>query len=168
MALTALFTAVLCVAAPFSIMVGPIPISLASLVIYIAAGSLGWKLSALSVVLYIILGAVGLPVFSYFEGGFHKIAGLTGGYIIGYIPCALVTGVAAGIFRWKLRRFVLGMVIGTALLYTCGMVWYMLQSGSSLLVSFALCVSPFLIGDVLKIIIASVITPKLRKSLSVV
>ena len=84
--LTALFAAILCVAAPFSIPVGPIPITLATFAIYLAAIVLGKKYGTLAVVIYILLGAVGLPVFSGFSGGFQKIVSATGGYIIGYIP----------------------------------------------------------------------------------
>jgi len=164
MVFTALFAAVLCVVAPFSLGV-PVPLSFATLVIYIAAGSLSWKCGVLSVVLYVMLGAVGLPVFSNFRGGFHMVAGLTGGYIIGYIPLALATGVITEMFEKKIWAHVFAMVIGTILLYTIGTAWFMLQSGNSLAVSLALCVTPFLIGDVLKIAVASVTAPKLRNAL---
>ena len=163
MAFTAVFAAVLCVVAPFSIGV-PVPLSFATLVIYIAAGSINWKYSATAVLLYIMIGAVGLPVFSNFRGGFQMIAGFTGGYIIGYIPLALATGLIPVVLRQKkLWAFILAMVIGTVLLYTVGTAWFMLQTGNSLLVSLALCVTPFLIGDAIKIVVASIIAPQLRK-----
>jgi len=165
MVFTALFTAVLCAVAPFSIAIGPIPLSFATLAIYLAAGSLGWKYGAMSVVLYVMLGALGVPVFSNFEGGFHKIVGATGGFIIGYIPCALATGLIASVFRNKLWSYALGMVIGTVLLYTCGTAWFMLQSGNSLAVSLGLCVTPFLIGDAMKIIVACITALQLRSVL---
>ena len=167
MVFTALFAAVLCAVAPFSIAIGPIPLSLATLVIYLSAGALGWKYGSLSVVLYVMLGAIGLPVFSNFEGGFHKIAGLTGGFILGYIPCALMTGLIPQIFHKKQWSYALGMAIGTVLLYTCGIMWFMLQTGNALAVSLALCVTPFLPGDTIKIVLACIAAPKLRNSLSV-
>ena len=163
---TALFTAILCVVAPFSISVGPIPLSFATLVIYIAAGSLNWKLSALSVMLYIALGAIGVPVFSNFEGGFYKIAGLTGGFIIGYIPLALATGFSMELAGGKLFFFISGMVIGTVLLYTLGTAWFMLQSGATLTVALMGCVVPFLIGDAIKIAAACAIVPQLRRAIA--
>jgi len=166
MVLTALFAAVLCAAAPFSIEIGPIPLTLATLVIYLAAGILGWKRGVIAVLIYVALGAIGLPVFSRFEGGFHKVAGVTGGFIIGYIPCALAAGFFVDIFRGKIWSFVLGMVIGTVLLYTCGTVWFMFQTGSTLVLSLALCVTPFLFGDALKIVLATIIAPQLRKALT--
>ena len=165
MVVTALFAAVLCAVAPFSVLIGPIPLSFATLVIYIAAGSLNWKYGAISVVLYVALGAIGLPVFSNFEGGFHKIAGMTGGFIVGYIPLALLTGLFVDIFKGKRLFFVFGMVIGTVLLYSCGVAWFMLQSGASLVTALMACVTPFLIGDSIKIIVACIVAPQLRSAL---
>ena len=165
MAFTALFAAVLCAVAPFSVAIGPIPLSFATLVIYLAAGTLGWKYGVLSVALYIALGAVGLPVFSSFSGGFHKIAGVTGGFIIGYIPLALAAGIFAEFPKKTRLLYTLGMVIGTILLYTCGIAWFILQTGSSLGAALLACVTPFLIGDAIKIIIACIVAPQLRGAL---
>ena len=166
MVFTALFAAVLCAVAPFAINIGPIPLSFATLVIYLAAGALGWKHSVLAVLLYVALGAVGVPVFSNFRGGFHMIAGATGGFIIGYIPCAFATGAIIMVFRGKVWAYALGMVIGTALLYTCGTAWFMVQSGNPLAASLMMCVTPFLPGDAIKIIIACIAAPQLRNALS--
>ena len=164
---TALFAAVLCAVAPFSITIGPIPLSFATLVIYLAAGSLNWKYGVTAVVLYVMLGAIGLPVFSNFEGGFHKIAGVTGGFIIGYIPLALATGLFVELSKGNRWSFILGMVIGTVLLYTCGVAWFMLQTGLSLAAALIACVAPFLIGDSIKIIIAWLVAPQLRKAIPI-
>ncbi|MGI6269665.1 MAG: biotin transporter BioY [Candidatus Howiella sp.] len=152
---TALMTALLCVAAPFTIPTGIIPISLASFVVYLAAAILGAKKGVLCVLLYILLGAAGLPVFSGFAGGLGKIAGPTGGYIVGYIFCALIVGLISD--RWGTRLWVYpaAMAAGTAVLYAFGTVWFMAQSGSGLAASLALCVVPFLVGDIVKIIVAS-------------
>ena len=166
MVYTALFAAVLCAVAPFSISIGPIPLSFATLAIYLAAGSLGWKYGVISVVLYVALGAIGLPVFSNFEGGFHKIAGVTGGFIIGYIPLALAAGFSVEFSNGKRLLFVLGMVIGTVLLYTCGVAWFMLQTGASLAAALMACVTPFLIGDSIKIVLACIAAPQLRAALT--
>ena len=163
---TALFTAVICAVAPFVIPIGPIPLTLASLAVYIAAGTLGLRYGVISVMLYVALGAVGMPVFSNFEGGFYKIAGLTGGFIIGYILCAAAAGAIIDALGNSLLSYVLGMVAGTVLLYTCGVVWFMLQTGSPLAASLILCVVPFLPGDALKIVLACITAPKLREALS--
>ena len=165
MVIIALFTAVLCAVAPFSITIGPIPLSFATLVIYLAAGTLGWKNGTISVALYVLLGAIGLPVFSNFGGGFQKIAGPTGGFIIGYIPLALATGLAVDFFNKNRLIYIIGMVIGTVLLYTCGVIWFMFQTKASLITALMACVVPFLIGDTIKIIISCIITPQLRAAL---
>jgi len=165
MVFSALFAAVLCAVAPFAINIGPIPLTFATLVIYLAAGTLDWKLGALSVALYVTMGAVGVPVFSNFQGGLHRIVGATGGFIVGYIPCALAIGIIIKIFQYRILAYALGMAIGTILLYTCGTAWFMLQSGNPLAASVAMCVTPFLPGDAIKIIFACVIAPQLRKAL---
>ena len=100
--LIGVFAAMICVFAPFSVPVGPIPVSLASFAVYIAS-ALGAKKGCAAVGIYILIGALGLPVFSGFSGGISKIAGLTGGYIIGYMFCALLSGIIierAGNKKW--------------------------------------------------------------------
>jgi len=165
MAYTALFTAALCAVAPFAIAVGPVPLTFATLVVYLAAAALDWKLGALSVALSISIGAAGVPVFSNFQGGLHSIVGATGGFIIGYIPCSLAVGITVKVLKKKLRACAIGMVIGTVLLYTCGTAWFMFLTGNTLTVSLGFCVTPFLPGDAMKIILACIAAPKLRNAL---
>ena len=93
MAVTALMTAVTCIVAPLSIPIGPVPISLTNFAIYLSLYILGWKKGTVSYLLYLLLGLVGLPVFSGFSGGIAKLAGPTGGYIIGFIPMAIIAGI---------------------------------------------------------------------------
>ena len=88
----ALMTAVICVLAPLSLPIGPVPISMATLVLFLSIYVLGWKKATISVCLYILLGLVGVPVFSGFTGGVSKLAGATGGYIVGYIPMVALAG----------------------------------------------------------------------------
>ena len=134
--ITALFTAAICVMAPFSVPIGPIPITLETLGVYLAAGLLGAKLGTLSVTLYIILGALGVPVFAGFSGGFHKLAGVTGGYIVGYILCALIAGALMRRLRYRPWAIALALVLGTAVLYAFGTAWYILQTGTALMKIF--------------------------------
>ena len=89
----AMMTALLCVLAPMSVPIGPVPITLATMVIYFMVYVLGPWMGTCSVCLYIFLGAIGLPVFSGFVGGLGKLAGPTGGYIAGYILMAFVGGI---------------------------------------------------------------------------
>lgn len=163
----AVMAALLCVAGPLSIAVGPIPLSLATFAVYLAGAVLGAKRGALAVALYLLLGLVGLPVFSGFAGGFQKLAGVTGGYLVGYLPCAWITGMAvrpgeAGTQkRWKLPAF---MGLGTAALYAIGTAWFMLQTKNGLIASLMLCVVPFLVGDAVKIAAASLLAPPIRRA----
>ena len=89
---TALMTAVTCILAPLSIPIGPVPISLTNLAIYISLYLLGWKRGTISYLIYLLIGLVGIPVFSGFTGGPAKLAGPTGGYIIGFIAMAIIAG----------------------------------------------------------------------------
>ena len=160
--LTALFAAILCVAAPFSIPVGPIPITLATFAIYLAAIVLGKKYGTLAVVIYILLGAVGLPVFSGFSGGFQKIVSATGGYIIGYIPCAFIVGAMCEYGGNKKIYGILGVILGTAVLYIIGTYWFMFVSGKELAYALGACILPFIPGDIIKLIVAVIVGYKLK------
>lgn len=165
MVFTALFAAVICVVSPFVIPIGPIPLSLATFAIYIAASSLNWKAGTVAVVLYLLIGLVGLPVFSGFTGGVQKLVGPTGGFLIGYIPCALIIGLIIDRFERKIWLYPVSMVLGTAVLYACGTIWFMVSLKYTLAAALMACVVPFLIGDAAKIILASVIAPILRNVL---
>ena len=83
MVMMALFAAVTCVLAPLAVPIGPVPISLTNLVIYISLYVLGWKQGTITYIVYLLLGLAGLPVFSGFESGIGKFAGPTGGYLAG-------------------------------------------------------------------------------------
>ena len=82
--MTALMAAVTCILAPLSIPIGPVPISFTNLAIYLSLYLLGWKRGTISYLIYLLIGLIGLPVFSGFTGGVGKLAGPTGGYIIGF------------------------------------------------------------------------------------
>ena len=169
MVFTALFAALICVAAPFSIYVGPIPISLATFAIYLTGAILGGKRGMVATIVYIMLGAVGLPVFSGFRGGFGVLFGMTGGYIIGYIPLVLITGIFAEMNSKKINRAVvtvIGMILATAALYTFGTIWYMIVSGNDLVTSLKTCVLMFIPGDAIKIACATALSVPLRAKLN--
>ncbi|MDR0916914.1 MAG: biotin transporter BioY [Oscillospiraceae bacterium] len=165
----ALFAALICVLAPFSIG-EPIPVTLATFAIYLSAATLGPASGTIAVVLYVLLGAVGLPVFANSQGGVQKLVSSTGGYIIGYVPLAFITGLFANIKSLQSKRFsfgmVLGMVLGTVVLYALGTAWFVRQSGARFSYALAVCVVPFLIGDALKIVGASALAPILRREIS--
>ena len=164
MTVIGLMTAVICIAAPFSIPipVSPVPLSLTNFVIFIAVYVLGPKSGTISVLLYLILGAAGLPVFSGFGGGLGKIAGPTGGYLIGFIFLALIQGLFLTLFPKKNLAAIFGMVLGMAVCYAFGTAWLAWQMGQSFAASLGIGVLPYLPGDTVKIIAAAIIGPKLR------
>ncbi len=161
MTATAVFTAVLCVVAPFTIPIGPIPLTLATLIIYLVASALDWRLATLSVVVYIAIGAVGLPVFSKMQGGIQVLVGPTGGFLAGYIACALIAGLIISRHPTNKWLYPPAMLLGTIALYALGTAWFMFSMSQTLGASLLLFV-PHLIGDAFKIIIASIIGPRLR------
>ncbi len=165
-AVTALLAAVIAIIAPFSFPIGVVPISLATLAVYVAAGALDWKTGTAAVVIYILIGAAGVPVFSSFTGGLQHILGATGGFIIGYIPLAFASGIITDKFSSKKIAFFCGNIIGTLLCYACGTVWFMVVTNNGIGGALSVCVLPFLPFDALKIIVAGVVNPKIRQALA--
>ncbi len=156
-----IFAAFMCIISPFAVPVGPISVTLATFAVYLSGAVLGKKLGGTAVMIYLLLGFIGLPVFSGFAGGIQRLFGATGGYMVGYIPCAYITGLFADKFK-KAWAYPVGMTLGTALLYAFGTAWFCLLTGSKIIPALLTCVTPFLIGDVLKIIAASALAVKLR------
>ena len=163
MVLIALMTAVTCVLGPLSIPLpfSPVPISLTNFAIFLAIFVLGMKSGTISFIIYLLLGAVGVPVFSSFRGGFQVLAGPTGGYLIGFIFLALIMGFALDHFDRKLVPTIIGMIIGMAVCYACGTVWLAKLLSLSFKEGLMMGVIPYLAGDVAKIIIAAIVGPKL-------
>lgn len=149
----ALFTAIICILAPLSIPIGPIPISFTNLVLYFSVYIIGTKKSVVSYIAYCLLGIFGLPVFSGYSGGFAKAVGPTGGYLLGFIFMIIISGIIINKCSNKFIQF-LGMFIGTAAAYAFGTIWYCIESNSGVISALMICVVPFIIGDIIKIIIA--------------
>ena len=161
----ALMAAVICVVGPFTLPIGPVPISLAPLAIFLSVYILGTKKGTLSLLIYLLIGAVGVPVFSGFTGGIGKLAGPTGGYLIGYIIMALIAG-------WFIHRFYdqvviqfLGMVLGLAVLYAFGTAWLAISAHMTFAAALAVGVLPFIVFDLIKIVIAIALGRTIRKRL---
>ncbi len=161
MILSALFAALTAVAAQISIPIGPVPISLATLGVYLAGAVLGAGGGAGSQAAYLLLGAAGVPVFAGFRGGVASLAGPTGGYLAGYAAAAWLVGQAAEKFGRKPRVLAGSMAAGLAVCYFLGTGWFMIVTGRGLWDSLALCVFPFLLGDALKIAVATALAARL-------
>ena len=166
MTLTALMAAAICLLAPWTVPVGPIPVTLATFAIYTVSPMLSWKHGSAAVFVYLMLGLVGLPVFSGFAGGLHRLVGPTGGYLAAYLPMAMVIGLLTDLAPRRKWLYPLAMVAGTALLYTLGTAWYVLSTGTPLVPALLACVVPFLPGDGLKIVLASLIAYPMRQRLT--
>lgn len=165
MTATALMSAVLCVLAPLSLPIGIVHLSLANLVICFAVWLLGARLATLSVGLYLALGAAGLPVFTGYGAGFAKLAGPTGGYLVGYLFMAAIGGWFMEKSRGQPVLSGLGLALGIVASYLCGTAWFMLQMSCSLHTALTICVYPFIPFDLLKIGISCVVGPLLRHRL---
>jgi biotin transport system substrate-specific component len=159
----------------------PVPINLALLAVWVCGGMLGPKKAAISMIVYILLGAIGVPVFVGFTGGLGALAGPTGGYIIGYLPSAVLMGVflseragysGAGriAVQQGVKRVLFRTVKGIPAMLVCyafGTVWFIILTGMQLIPALLLCIVPFIPGDVLKMIAAVLILDALRKRLKV-
>lgn len=156
----AMFAALTAVLSQFAVPIGPVPINLATLSVFLAGGILGMTGGLVSQVVYILLGAAGLPVFAEFSGGIGVIAGPTGGYIIGYAAAAWLVGFMVDRLGRKPLSLALSMIAGLAVCYFLGTAWFMIVTKRALWDSLTLCVFPFLPGDALKIAVATVITDR--------
>lgn len=167
MAIVSLITAIMCVLGPFTIMlpISPVPFSIVSFMMYLSAYILGMKKSVISCILYIFIGAIGLPVFSSFTGGIGKILGPTGGYIVGYIFMTMVCGWIIEKWTQNYIMHIIGMILGTVVCYLIGTIWLSIQAGINVYAALAAGVLPFIVGDAIKILIISFIGPILRKRL---
>ncbi len=168
MVLTAMLAAIICVLAPISLPIGPVSVTLGTFAVHLSACVLGWKRGTVSILLYLCIGAIGLPVFSNFSGGLAKLVGPTGGYLAGYIPLALIVGLCAGRLAspWLDRGLTLiGMAVGETAMYVLGTAWYCFATETPAAAALAICVYPFLLVDALKMAAVLVIAPPLRRQL---
>lgn len=159
--LSALFAALCAVCSQIAIPLPMVPINLALFAVHLAGALLGLRYGMLSIVIYFILGIVGIPVFQGFNAGLGVLLGPTGGYIIGYFAAAAVSGFTASHFGHHFFILCTGMAIGTILCYTIGTIWYIIITNTGILQSLGVCVIPFLPGDVIKIILAVTLAQRL-------
>lgn len=167
LALVSLMTAVVCILGPISlaIPISPIPISLGSMAVYFVVSVLGRRLGFLSIVIYELLGLIGLPVFTGFTGGAGKLFGPTGGYLIGYLFMALICGYFVDKRGNSLPACFAGMLLGTIVCYLFGTLWLSFQASLSFSAAFAAGVLPFIPFDLIKLILAMMLGRQLRKQL---
>ena len=145
-----------------------VPFTLQTFGVFVAVGVLGGKRGTLSILVFILLGAIGIPVFANFSGGIGVLAGPTGGYIIGFLFSALLMWVMEKLPGKKSVMQIVSMIAGLIVCYAFGTVWFVIVYGRmngpiGFTAALASCVVPFIIPDIIKIALAYVLSRKLRK-----
>lgn len=166
MLLCALFACIIAILAQVQIALPTlVPITLQTLGVYLIGALLKPKLAFISTLVYVLMGAIGLPVFSGFNGGVANLLGPSGGYIYSFPIMALVISLIITKNNSLLFK-VIAMVVGTVVCYGIGTIWFIYVTNTSLLPALTMCVIPFLPGDTLKIIVAIVLSKKLDKKIA--
>lgn len=165
-ALAACFAAVMAVCSWISIPAA-VPFTMQTFGVFLAVGLLGGKLGSISIVVYLLLGAIGIPVFSGFSGGLGYMLGATGGYIIGFLFSALLMWLIESFLGKDIRVLAVSMVLGLLVCYAFGTAWFMIvytkNTGEiGLATALGWCVIPYIIPDVIKIVLAVLLTQRLR------
>lgn len=157
----AMLTALLAVCAWISVSVGDNAVSLQTFAVFLTLGLLGGRLGTVTVLAYLLLGAVGVPVFTGFRGGIGALLGPTGGYLWGFlVACLMYWLLENRLPRW------LNMAFGMLCCYACGTLWYYFAYAEVTLWPVILtCVIPYIVPDVIKIILALTISDRLRELL---
>jgi len=167
MMLIAMFTAIIAVCSWISIP-STVPFSLQTFAVFLSIGLLGGKRGTMSVLIYILLGAIGVPVFSGFNSGIGYLFGSTGGYIIGFLFSALAIWAIMHFFGNKNVVLAISMIVGLLVCYVFGTGWFMFVYSNStgtvsLFTVLSWCVIPFIIPDIVKIFLALILTSRLKK-----
>lgn len=169
MAYIAIFSVVMAVCAWISIPMA-VPFTLQTFAVFAALGVLGGRRGTYAVAVYLLLGAVGLPVFSGFQGGLGALLGATGGYILGFLASALLYWLVTAKLGDGLAVMALSMAAGLAVCYVFGTAWFMTVYAQAngpigLLTALGWCVFPFILPDLAKIALAILLSRRLRPHL---
>ena len=166
----ALLAALIAVSAWITIPFPPISFTLQIFAVYAALFLLGGKRGVLAILLYLAIGAVGVPVFSGFRGGIGVLLGVTGGYLVGFLVAGLVFAAVTARGRETPFFLTLGIVLSLLSCYAFGTAWYMVlyltSTGPVTLGSVLMaCVVPFLLPDAVKILLAYLVATAVKKSM---
>ena len=143
-----------------------VPFTLQTFAVFFVLSFLGGKRGTVAIVVYLLLGAIGIPVFAGFQGGVGRLVGTTGGYLVGFVFIGLIDWLAVALFGKKLWVEIVALFIGILVLYAFGTAWYIIlytrTSGKvSLLTALTLCVFPFILPDLLKLCLALLLSHKM-------
>jgi len=167
MVYASLLAALIAAGAYLAIPIGPVPIILQNLFVFLAGLLLGSRWGAASAGVYLLAGALGLPVFSGGVGGIGRLAGPTGGYLVGFVPAAFVIGWIVETAPAKILIDVTAMAVGAAIVYGFGLAWLKIVTGMTLSNTLVVGLYPFLLGDAVKIAAAVPIAKALRPVIGV-
>ena len=169
MVLASLMAALTAVGAYIHIPIGPVPIVLSTLFVILSGLLLGSRWGLASMGLYLLVGAIGMPVFAGGKGGFAHFFGPTGGYLFGYVVAAWITGFISERSRGLLILDILAVIIGSLVIYALGVPWLKMITQMSWPKTFMVGVIPFLIGDAIKacvvVVLARSVRPILKRQL---
>jgi biotin transport system substrate-specific component len=161
----ALFAALTAVSAPLTIGLPYVPITLQTFFVMLSGAVLGPYFGALSMAVYLLLGFIGLPVFAGFHSGLGVLAGYTGGYLIGFLLCPIAIGLIVRMRKKPgLLWYGMAMAAGTLVIYAFGVAQLSIVTHMPLDKAALVGALPFVPGDILKIIVASIVAWKLKLS----
>lgn len=155
----AISASLLAVCAWISIPIGTIGFTMHTFGVFFTLGLLGGKRGTVAILVYLLLGAVGLPVFSGFQGGVGVLFGITGGYIWGFLAAALLYWLITALGGGKLPAMALGMTA----CYACGTAWFLQVCGGEIWTVLTICVLPYLLPDTIKIGLALYLSRRLER-----
>lgn len=159
----AFFTAIICVIAPFCVMIGPVPITFTLFALALCAFVQGSSKAAIATMVYILVGIIGMPVFSGFKGGFGAIMSPTGGFVFSYVFVVLILGCC---MKTKRKSVIVMLCISAlAVCYACGTIWYMFIASSDAITALMLCVVPFIPFDVIKLYAAYAVSKAVKEKM---
>ncbi len=165
MVLASLTAALTAVGAYIHVPIGPVPIVLSTLFVILSGLLLGSRWGPTSMALYLLVGAIGIPVFAGGKGGFAHFLGPTGGYLFGYLISSWITGLLSEKSDRPLIWDVIAVVIGSLILYGCGVPWLMIVTQMSWPKALLVGMVPFLIGDAIKACVAVILARSVRPML---
>lgn len=174
--LIAVSAALIAICSWISITIGPVPFTLQTMAIFAVLMTIGGARGSVAVIIYLLLGLVGVPVFAGFKGGPASFLGPTGGFLVGFAVASLVWILLEKLLRDKMsssavKRILYGVinaVICEVVMYTIGVIWFMVVYGCQtgpigLGATLTMCVIPFIIPDIVKIAVAVVIGERAGK-----
>ena len=166
MAYSGIGAALLAVSAWISVPMPQVSFTMQSFAVFFALGLLGGRRGTVSIGIYLLLGAIGLPVFSGFRGGAGVLLGVTGGYIWGFLLAGLLYWAVTAALGDKFRVRLTAMILGMLLCYGCGTAWYLQIYGGTFWAVIATCVLPYILPDGVKLALAITLTGRLKRFIS--